>query len=65
MLTLEIASVPDHEKHALQQEYLEQMVNAAGHLQQSTGLVLPGEDKTVTTCYPHDSLRSDSLLTTF
>jgi radical SAM PhpK family P-methyltransferase len=29
MLTLEIASVPEQEKHVLQQEYLEQMVKAA------------------------------------
>ena len=30
MLTLEIASVPEQEKRVLQQEYLEQMVKAAG-----------------------------------
>jgi radical SAM PhpK family P-methyltransferase len=35
MLTLEIASVPEQQKHVLQQEYLQQMVKAAGNWQQS------------------------------
>jgi p-methyltransferase len=35
MLTLEIASVPDYQKHVMQQEYLQQMVAAARRWQQN------------------------------
>ena len=35
MLTLEIASVPEHQKHLMQQEYLQQMVTAARNWQQN------------------------------
>ena len=67
MLTLEIASVPDEEKHALQQEYLEQMVKAAESSLQSTGQALPSQSKTVSTCCTHGAppFRSDTLLTGF
>jgi hypothetical protein len=41
MLTLEIASVPEQQKHVLQQEYLEQMVKAAGNWQQGMGQAYP------------------------
>ncbi len=36
MLTLEIASVPEHQKHLMQQEYLQQMVTAARSWQQNS-----------------------------
>jgi p-methyltransferase len=35
MLTLEIASVPEYQKHLMQQEYLQQMVTAARNWQQN------------------------------
>ncbi len=41
MLTLEIASVPDYQKHLLQQEYLQQMVAAARNWQQSAEYTHP------------------------